>query len=60
MRLRTLTILAALAATLAGCGKYETWEFDNNCSGYLFTDHKFCEIYQSRLRPQPSSGRMTD
>jgi len=40
MRLRTLTILAALAATLAGCGKYETWEFDNNCSGYLFTDHK--------------------
>ena len=40
MHLRTLTILAALAAVLAGCAKYETWEFDNNCSGYLFTDHR--------------------
>ena len=60
MRLRTLTIFAALAAPLAGCAKYETWEFDNNCSGYLFTDRNFCETYQSRPRPEPRSGRMTD
>lgn len=60
MLTRMLTILTVISTVLTACAKFETWETDNNCSGNMLTDYKFCKTYTSRTTPPPRSGTATE